>query len=79
MSVFVVCNGCGDDYPSDMVYEGLNDKGYCAWCLGFDPMMELPELTPEEVYERFLAQMSQGSDAAEHHAHPTAARRSAHG
>jgi len=30
---------CGDEYPSDMVFEGESDKYYCAWCLGLDPFV----------------------------------------
>jgi hypothetical protein len=51
------CSGCGDDFPSDMMFEGLADKQYCAWCLGFDPDVNQPDresLTPDEVEERLL-------------------------
>ena len=45
------CNGCGDVYPVEMVFEGLNDKHFCAYCLGASPddVDYLDTLSPEKV------------------------------
>jgi len=46
------CNGgCGDEYPSDMVFEGNADKFYCAWCLGLDPVLDEDFLDEMGWYE----------------------------
>jgi hypothetical protein len=34
------CTGCGDDFPSDMVFNALRDEAYCAHCLNVDEMDE---------------------------------------